>query len=97
MIKTLINNLKLVKQINTTSTRYVTSSINNKPNVKKTTKLDDEFEYQNDDSSGIRNLEKLGVAKSYWSWPQYNRTIYPPTDDGKPAITPVCTILLLII
>ena len=54
--------------------------------------LDDEFKYQNDESSGIRNLEKLGMAKSYWSWPQYNRVIYPPNEDGKPMINPVGVI-----
>ena len=43
----------------------------------------DEHEFQRDISSGIKNLEKLGIAKGYWSWPQYNRIIYPPAEDGK--------------
>ncbi len=49
----------------------------------------DDSEYQQDLSSGIKNLENLGLAKPYWSWPQYNRIIYPPTEDGKPLKNPV--------
>lgn len=54
---------------------------------------DDGIEYEEDLSSGIKNLEKLGLAKSNWSWPKYNRTVFPPTEDGVPLINPVRTFL----
>jgi hypothetical protein len=50
---------------------------------------EDQFQYQQDASSGIRNLENLNLAKAHWSWPQYNRVIYPPSQDGKPLKNPV--------
>lgn len=96
MIKNIINNFKLVNSISIVSTRNLASNTSSKTDGKKTSKeVDDEFKYQNDDSSGIKNLEKLGLAKPSWSWPQYNRVIYPPTEDGKPSVTPVCLILNL--
>jgi hypothetical protein len=49
----------------------------------------EQHEFQKDVSSGLRNLEKLGVIKPYMSWPQYNRIIYPPSEDGKPLKNPV--------
>ncbi len=49
---------------------------------------EDELEFQQDVSSGIKNLEKMGMAKAYWSWPQYNRIIYPPAEDGVPLKNP---------
>jgi hypothetical protein len=85
MLKNIIKSYKLIKQSNFQIARNLTS--------KNNADLDDEFKYQNDESTGIRNLEKLGIAKPYWSWPQYNRVIYPPTEDGKPMINPVGKIL----
>jgi hypothetical protein len=85
MLKNIIKSYKLIKQSNFQIVRNLTS--------KNNADLDDEFKYQNDESTGIRNLEKLGIAKPYWSWPQYNRVIYPPTEDGKPMINPVGKIL----
>ena len=85
MLKNIIKSYKLIKQSNFQIIRNLTS--------KNNADLDDEFKYQNDESTGIRNLEKLGIAKPYWSWPQYNRVIYPPTEDGKPMINPVGKIL----
>jgi hypothetical protein len=85
MLKNIIKSYKLIKQSNFQIIRNLTS--------KNNADLEDEFKYQNDESTGIRNLEKLGIAKPYWSWPQYNRVIYPPTEDGKPMINPVGKIL----
>ena len=85
MLKNIIKSYKLIKQSNFQIIRNLTS--------KNNADLEDEIKYQNDESTGIRNLEKLGIAKPYWSWPQYNRVIYPPTEDGKPMINPVGKIL----
>jgi hypothetical protein len=32
----------------------------------------------------LKQLEKAGLAKDYWSWPKYNRTIYPPQSKDEP-------------
>ena len=57
-------------------------------NQAKNEPQEDELEFQRDVSSGIKNMEKMGLAKGHWSWPQYNRIIYPPTEDGKPLKNP---------
>ena len=38
----------------------------------------------------LKNLSKLGLAKDDWSWPKYNRIIYPPrsADDNRGPVTP---------
>ena len=46
-------------------------------------------EFQEDLSSGLKNLERVGLAKQKWSWPQYNRIVYPPTENGQPIRNPV--------
>ena len=82
MIKNLVN----ISKLNTAVfNRTLVSSSKTTPK----NDADAEFEYQNDKSSGIKNLERIGLAKKAWSWPQYNRVIYPPTEDGKPMINPV--------
>lgn len=48
----------------------------------------DKNEFQRELSSGIKNLERLGVIKNHWSWPKYNRIIYPPQPDGEPMKNP---------
>ena len=94
MIKNLVNISKNTRQLNTAVyNRTLVSSSKTTPKHD----ADAEFEYQNDKSSGIKNLERLGLAKKNWSWPQYNRVIYPPTEDGKPMINPVCNIFLIFI
>lgn len=50
---------------------------------------EDDFDVQRRESAKIKNLERLGSIKSHISWPQYNRIIYPPTEDGKPIRNPV--------
>ena len=78
----LLNNFKLgVPGVTTSLGIHATA-------CRQADKIDDS-EYQQDLSSGIKNLESLGLAKPYWSWPQYNRIIYPPTEDGKPLKNPV--------
>ena len=51
------------------------------------------LEFQKDASTGIRNLERIGKAKPTWSWPQYNRIVYPPSEDGEPIKNPVTIFL----
>jgi len=87
MIKNLINISKTTRHLSTLNVFNRNLASNSKTTVKN--EADAEFEYQSDKSSGIRNLEKIGLAKQSWSWPQYNRVIYPPTEDGKPMINPV--------
>jgi len=50
---------------------------------------EDTLEYEQDKSNGIKTLEKLGLAKAEWSWPKYNRTVFPPSEDGIQLVTPV--------
>lgn len=54
---------------------------------------EDDFDLQRKESAKIKNLERLGSIKSHISWPQYNRIIYPPTEDGKPIRNPVIKFL----
>ena len=54
-----------------------------------TTKNDIEEEFQEDKSFGVKNLEGIDAISKHLSWPQYNRIIYPPTEDGKPMKNPV--------
>ena len=70
---------------------YHTSSIMRQGQGKNEKSAADEDvpEFQTDLSSGLKNLERVGLAKYSWSWPQYNRIVYPPTEDGKPIKTPV--------
>ncbi|CAF0823141.1 unnamed protein product [Brachionus calyciflorus] len=49
---------------------------------------EDEFDKQRLASAKIRNLERLGTIKSHYSWPQYNRIIYPPAQNGQPIRNP---------
>jgi hypothetical protein len=51
------------------------------------TNVEDEF--QEDKSFGVKNLEQVGIINKHMSWPQYNRIIYPPTEDGTPMKNPV--------
>jgi hypothetical protein len=48
-----------------------------------------EDEFQEDKSFGVKNLEQVGIINKHMSWPQYNRIIYPPTEDGTPMKNPV--------
>ena len=57
MLKNIIKSYKLIKQSNFQIIRNLTS--------KNNADLEDEFKYQNDESTGIRNLEKLGIAKFF--------------------------------
>ena len=70
---------------------FTSATFQNKSSAKKDKEkeADENLAYHQDLNTGIESLERLGVAKSYWSWPQYNRVIYPPTEDGKPSKTPV--------
>jgi hypothetical protein len=68
----------LAKSIHTSQLRFQQSNVE-----------DENEPYQTDRSNGIKNLEKLGIAKPHWSWPKYNRTIFPPTEDGVPLMNPV--------
>jgi hypothetical protein len=43
----------------------------------------DEFE-QPFTRDNIKNLQDLGIAKPTWSWPKYNRIIYPPQTKDEP-------------
>jgi large subunit ribosomal protein L22 len=45
---------------------------------------DDAEEFQRYQRQNIKGLENLGVAKSNWSWPKYNRIVYPPQEEGEP-------------
>ncbi len=72
----------LAKSIHTSQLRFQQSNVE-----------DENEPYQTDRSNGIKNLEKLGIAKPHWSWPKYNRTIFPPTEDGVPLMNPVRSIL----
>ncbi len=68
----------------------ITNSIHTSQYQFQQSNQDEENElFQSDKSSGIKNLEKLGIAKPHWSWPKYNRTIFPPSEDGVPLINPV--------
>lgn len=64
-------------------------NIHTSPALSQIPQDDDGIEYEQDLSSGIKNLERLGLAKSNWSWPKYNRTVFPPSEDGVPLINPV--------
>ncbi len=48
-----------------------------------------EEEFQEDKSFGVKNLERVDIINKHMSWPQYNRIIYPPTEDGTPMKNPV--------
>ena len=63
--------------------------------VSLSSKDHEDIDYEMDRSNGIKNLEKLGLAKAEWSWPKYNRTIFPPSADGVPLINPVISLLHL--
>jgi hypothetical protein len=76
-----INNKNVYKSFHSTPQIFDSS--------KKINDKNENLEFQKDVSSGIRNLEKLGLLKPHMSWPQYNRIIYPPTEDGKPMKNPV--------
>ncbi len=39
-------------------------------------------------SVNIKGLEDMGILKTHWSWPKYNRIIYPPQKEGEPKVTP---------
>jgi hypothetical protein len=68
--------------------RLVQTSLNafNDKNTKQPVKYEEyEEPFKNMD---IKNLEDIGVLKKKWSWPKYNRIIYPPSKDGEPKVTP---------
>lgn len=50
---------------------------------------DDVFGYSKSGPARARMLERFGIVKPYAKWPQYNRIVYEPTTDGKPAKNPV--------
>jgi hypothetical protein len=80
-------NFNLLNLIHTNNKNFSSSKESNDVKI-------DKPEFHRDVSSGLRNLEKLGVIKPYMSWPQYNRIIYPPTEDGKSLKNPVNRVLL---
>lgn len=58
-------------------------------NNQEKTSEEDDFDIQRKQSTVLKNLERLGSIKSHISWPQYNRIIYPPNEDGKTIRNPV--------
>jgi len=48
-----------------------------------------EEEFQEDKSFGVKNLERVDLINKHMSWPQYNRIIYPPNENGTPMKNPV--------
>lgn len=71
-------------QFSTNASRVLMAKVN-----KQETELDDDFNLQKTSAGKVRFLEKLGIVKPHISWPQYNRIIYPPSEDGKPVKNPV--------
>lgn len=93
MLKSLQN--LVVNQIrNQATSKFSTNTsvlLNNKGNNKKKDDVDDEdeFNFMKTSAGRARLLERFGVIKPDAKWPQYNRVIYPPTEDGKPTKNPV--------
>lgn len=86
----------LKSRLNVAITPQLTSSFHSSACLKqqKNTKNEEEIEdFASDLSSGLKNLERIGLVKSCWSWPKYNRTVYPPIEDGsEPIKNPVTKI-----
>jgi hypothetical protein len=90
-----INNISKNIKIISSSNFNILNSIHTSNKIFNASRNDEnvnDTEFQKDVSSGLRNLEKLGIIKPYMSWPQYNRIIYPPTEDGKLLKNPVCLL-----
>ena len=71
-----------ITQLNLSSSR-----IFNRFFSSKNSKFEEEF--QEDKSFGVKNLERVDIINKHMSWPQYNRIIYPPSEDGIPMKNPV--------
>lgn len=71
-----------ITQLNLSSSR-----IFNRFFSSKNAKFEEEF--QEDKSFGVKNLERVDIINKHMSWPQYNRIIYPPSEDGTPMKNPV--------
>lgn len=95
MLKNLVKSLNLIQinknLINPSVHKFSSSSYLSNKVGKEEEK--DEFDYQRQESAKVKNLERMGMIKSHISWPQYNRVIYPPSEDGVPLKNPVGTLL----
>lgn len=65
-------------------------------NKQEKTPEEDDFDIQRKQSAMLKNLERLGTIKNHISWPQYNRIIYPPNEDGKTIRNPVNNIKFIL-
>ncbi len=90
------NTIKIISPLNTTNFFNSIHTTSYNLDLSKSENKTDEMEFQKDVSSGIRNLEKLGIIKPYMSWPQYNRIVYPPSNDGIPMKNPVFFLIFYI-
>lgn len=102
MLRNLFKSLNLNKlalpSINSEIRTMHSSSLLSQKSKEKNQEEQDEFDMQlRSQDAKLRNLERLGMIKSSISWPQYNRIIYPPTEDGKPIKNPVKIFLYSIL
>ena len=44
--------------------------------------------FEKEYKSKVKYLEQFGLVKSHISWPQYNRIIYPPSENGQDEVKP---------
>lgn len=82
----LINNFGQISKFTTSSNILLASKNKNESNNDEDGDLNG---YLKSNLAKAKNLERMGLIKPHASWPQYNRIIYPPSEDGKPTKTPV--------